>query len=270
MPVNETLRVLKTLPHDERQFSLYLSAGTIGRVAKPGHFAMIRAGDGLRPYLRRAFSIAGVLDLDGAPALEFVIKVVGAGTRALGEMAPGKTVEVLGPLGTPFPVEDLEPGRAVALVAGGIGLAPLLGLARNLAARGIQADLFYGGRTLSDVLKRAEFGAALGSANCHYATDDGTFGTRGLVTDVMAEALRSQGRRYRRVYACGPLPMLRALASLLDGHRIEASFAFETEMACGFGACLGCVLPSPSGGFLTLCREGPCLPPAEVDWNLIR
>ena len=147
MAVNESLRVLKTLHYDEQHYSLFLSAGSIGAGTKPGHFAMIQAGEGLRPYLRRAFSIADVTTLAGVPALEFVVKVAGVGTAALARFAEGTPLPVLGPLGVPFPIDDLLHSDRVALVAGGIGLAPLVLLARTLAARGIEADLFYGAGT---------------------------------------------------------------------------------------------------------------------------
>jgi dihydroorotate dehydrogenase electron transfer subunit len=266
MAVNESLRVLKTLRYDAQHYSLFLSAGTIGARTSPGHFAMIQAGEGLRPYLRRAFSIADVTTLAGVPALEFVVKITGVGTAALGRFAEGTPLPVLGPLGVPFPIEDLLTTDRVALVAGGIGLAPLVLLARTLAARGIGADLFYGGRNENDVLKRGDFERFLGPHRCRYATDDGSLGRKGRVTELLQRALRG-GTRYRRVYACGPVPMFRELARLLAHANLEGSFAMESQMACGFGVCLGCVVPMADGRFATICKEGPCVPPTAIDWE---
>jgi dihydroorotate dehydrogenase electron transfer subunit len=266
MAVNESLRVLRTTHYDEQHYSLFLSAGSIGPATKPGHFAMIQAGEGLRPYLRRAFSIADVTKVAGVPALEFVVKVVGVGTAALARFAEGTPLKVLGPLGVPFPIDDLLPTDRVALIAGGIGLAPLVLLARTLATRGIAADLFYGGRNEHDILKRAGFERFLGSHRCRYATDDGSLGRRGLVTDLFTHAL-ADGARYRRVYACGPVPMFRALARLLADAELEGSFAMEAVMACGFGVCLGCVVPMADGRFATICKEGPCVAPTLIDWT---
>jgi len=226
---------------------------------------MVQAGDGLRPYLRRAFSIADVTTVGGVPALEFVVRAVGVGTAMLGRFAEGTPLPVLGPLGVPFPVDDLGPNDRVALVAGGIGLAPLVLLSRRLSERGIGADLFYGGRNESDVLKRADFERFLGQHRCRYASDDGSLGRRGFVTELLKEAL-SAGASYRRLYACGPAPMLRALSAIVAQAGLDASFAMESEMACGFGVCLGCVAPTVGGGFSTLCREGPCVSPATIDW----
>ena len=265
MAVNESLRVLKTIHYDTQHYSLFLSAGAIGAGTKPGHFAMIQAGEGLRPYLRRAFSIADVTTMAGVPALEFVVKIAGVGTAALARFAEGTPLPVLGPLGVPFPIDDLLLSDRVALVAGGIGLAPLVLLARTLAARGIAADLFYGGRNENDVLKRGDFERFLGLHRCRYATDDGSLGRKGRVTELLTHALAG-GARYRRVYACGPVAMFRALAKLLADANLEGSFAMESQMACGFGVCLGCVVPMADGRFATICKEGPCVPPTEIDW----
>ncbi len=268
MPVNEALRVLRTIHYDEAHYSLYLQAGSIGARVKPGHFAMLQAGEGLRPYLRRAFSIADVTTVAGVPALEFVVKAIGVGTAALGRLAEGTPVPVLGPLGVPFPTEDLAPGDRVALVAGGIGLAPLVLLARILAKEGVRADLFYGGRNEKEVLKRADFERFLGSPACRYATDDGSLGKKGTVLDLLKRALAG-GTRWKRVFSCGPLPMFRALAPLLQKEKLDASFAMESEMACGFGVCLGCVAPTADGRYATICKEGPCVPPSMIDWKRI-
>jgi len=268
MAVNESLRVLRTVHYDATHYSLFLQAGSIGPQTKPGHFAMLQAGDGLRPYLRRAFSIADVSKVAGVPAMEFVVKAVGIGTEALGRFAEGTPIPVLGPLGVPFPLDDLTPSDRVALVAGGIGLAPLVLLARELSLRRISADLFYGGRNEKDVLKRADFERFLGPPRCRYATDDGSLGRKGLVTDLVTQALDG-GASYRRLFACGPLPMFRTLAKTVEAAKLDASFALESEMACGFGVCLGCVAPTTDGRFATVCKEGPCLPPSAIDWSRV-
>ncbi len=268
MAVNEALRVLRTVHYDATHYSLLLQAGSIGPRTRAGQFAMLQAGDGLRPYLRRAFSVADVTSVAGVPAIEFVVKAIGVGTTMLGRFSEGTPIPVLGPLGVPFPTDDLTPSDRVALVSGGIGLAPLVLLARELAARRIAADLFYGGRNETDILKRADFERFLGPHRCRYATDDGSLGRKGLVTDLVAQALEG-GARYRRVFACGPLPMFKALAKIVEAAKLEASFALESEMACGFGVCLGCVAPTTDGRFATVCREGPCLPPSAIDWSRI-
>ena len=154
----------------------------------------------------------------------------------------------------------------MALVAGGIGLSPLVLLSRQLSEKGVVADLFYGGRNESEVLKRADFERLLGPPHCRYATDDGSLGRHGRVTELLEAALAS-GVRYRRVFACGPVAMFRTLARIVEGAGLDASFAFESEMACGFGVCLGCVAPTADGRFSTICKDGPCLPPSAIDWS---
>ncbi len=268
MPVNESLRVLKTVHYDATHYSLFLQAGGIGPRTKPGQFAMLQAGDGLRPYLRRAFSIADVTTVAGVPAMEFVIKAVGIGTGMLGRFSEGTPIPVLGPLGVPFPLDDVTPADRVALVAGGIGLAPLLLLSRVLSARGVSADLYYGGRNETDILKRSDFERFLGPHRCRYATDDGSLGRKGRVTDLVTQALEG-GVRWKRLFACGPLPMFRTLAAIVEEGKLDASFALESEMACGFGVCLGCVAPTTDGRFATVCTEGPCVPPSVVDWSRV-
>lgn len=266
MAVNESLRVIKTVRYDALHYSVFLQAGRIGEKAQPGHFAMIQTGEGSRPFLRRAFSIADVNSVSGVPCIEFVVKVVGLGTRLLGQFSEGAQVPVLGPLGVPFPLKDLSRHDRVALVAGGIGLAPLLFLAHRLSEKHIQADLFYGGRNEVDILKRPEFERLLGAPRCRYATDDGSLGRKGRVTDLLEKSIES-GVVYRRVYACGPVPMFKTLSALLDAARLEGIFALESEMACGFGVCLGCVAPTVDGRFATVCSEGPCLPHTVIDWE---
>jgi dihydroorotate dehydrogenase electron transfer subunit len=266
MAVNETLRVLKTLHYDAAHYSLFLQAGSIGPKTRPGQFAMVQAGEGLRPYLRRAFSIADVTNVGGVPAIEIVVKSVGVGTELLGRFSEGTPLPVLGPLGVPFPIDDLTSADRVALVAGGIGLAPLLLLSRVLAERRIPADLYYGGRNESDILKRREFESFLGPHRCRYATDDGSLGRKARVTELLQSAIQA-GIGYRRVFACGPLAMFRTLAGLLKESGLEGSFAMESEMACGFGVCLGCVAPTTDGRFATVCKEGPCMSPTVIDWS---
>ncbi len=143
--------------------------------------------------------------------------------------------------------------------------APLVLLARTLATRGLAADLYYGGRNENDILKRADFERFLGPHRCRYATDDGSLGRRGRVTDVLAHALEG-GTAYRRVFACGPLPMFRTLAALVEKAGLDASFAMESEMACGFGVCLGCAVPRSDGSIALVCRDGPVFEAGQVAW----
>jgi hypothetical protein len=117
-------------------------------------------------------------------------------------------------------------------------------------------------------VSEADFARFLGPHRCRYATDDGSLGRKGPVTDLVSQALEG-GVRWKRLFACGPLPMFRTLAAIVEEAKLDASFALESEMACGFGVCLGCVAPTADGRFATVCTEGPCVPPSAVDWSRV-
>ena len=259
-------RVTSRTDHAPGLFSLHCSAPDLAAGVRAGQFAMIGVEGRSRPFLRRAFSVADV-DPD-AGTVEFLVKVVGVGTACLSALVPGEEVALLAPLGNAFTASDLARGDRVAIVAGGVGVAPFPLLLRELGSRGVVADLFFGGRSAPDLAYRAKISPLVTGAEKD-ATDDGTAGEPGRVTDLLARALGGGGG-YRRVYACGPTPMFRSLARVLDGKGIAAEFSTEAPMGCGFGVCLACVLPKPGGGFLVSCREGPILAPSAVDWSRCR
>ena len=220
----------------------------------------------IRPYLRRAYSVADARAVEGE--VEFLVKTIGPGTAALEALPPGATLGLLGPLGNGFSVADLPRGARVGVVAGGIGAAPFPLLFRSLREAGVTGDFFLGGRTARDLAFRRRFeGAGTVSGKTLLTTEDGSEGERGLIVDAFAA--RALDANYARVYACGPMGMFRALAPIVAELEISAEFSTEAEMGCGFGACLGCVLPSPGGGFLVSCQEGPILPPERIAWERI-
>jgi NAD(P)H-flavin reductase len=204
-----------------------------------------------RPFLPRAFSVLRRHD-DGT--LDFMLEAVGPGTERLAELRPGDGLWLLGPLGNGFtPPRD---GRRPVLVGGGVGTAPL---AIWSDALGADATVLLGFRD-----KRHAAGAEL-IPGARVATDDGSVGHPGLVTDLLATQLGDFGRRYEaEVYACGPPPMLEAVRALCAEHGVPAQLALEAGMACGFGACFGCVVPTRSG-YVRLCVDGPVLEAAELE-----
>ncbi len=215
-----------------------------------------------RPYLRRAYSVA---DADHASGdVEFLVKTIGPGTAALEELPEGGRVSLLGPLGNVFSVEGLPRGSRVAAVAGGIGAAPFPLLFRALAGAGVIADFFFGGRESGDlaILRRFE---GIVSGQILTATNDGSAGERGLVTDLFARRAGTAG--YARLFACGPMPMFGALAAVAAAMNLSAEFSTEAAMGCGFGACLACVIPGSDVPFLVSCQEGPVLAPSRIDWG---
>ncbi len=218
----------------------------------------------VRPYLRRAYSAA---DADAESGeIEFLVKTVGPGTAALADLAQGSPVSLLGPLGNRFSFEGLRPGDRVAVVAGGIGAAPFPFLFKALARAGIAADFYLGGRNATELSLRERFEQIV-PGRIALATDDGSAGERGFVTDLFRRRAEQAG--YARLYACGPMRMFAALAGIVARLGLPSQFSTEAAMGCGFGACLGCVIPGVEKPFLISCTEGPILPPERIAWEKV-
>lgn len=215
-----------------------LRAGQFVEVAVPGQF------------LRRPLSVS--LSEPGRLTLRY--KVVGSGTATLAAMQPGTQLELLTGLGNGFDLDACD-GRAL-LLGGGIGVAPLHQLCRDLRAAGRQVTAVLGFNTASEILLRDEL-AALG-AEVHVATADGSAGIRGFVTD----ALQQVTPKFDYYYVCGPMPMMRALYPLLpDG----GEFSLEERMGCGTGLCFGCTIPT-SEGPRRICHDGPVFKKNLLPW----
>lgn len=256
---------MEVVPHPLPYFTLVLDVPADYRDVEPGQFVMLETTGTLEPYLRRAFSVADVSNApDGGARIELLAKVVGRGTSAMSRLRPGERRAILGPLGRPFVAP--EPGR-LALVAGGVGSAPLLLAARRLAEAGRTLDFFYGGRSGRDLVRRGDFErlALASGGRLLTATEDGSEGFAGRVTDALTAELDA-GTRYATLRACGPMPMLAALARLAAARGVAGEAALETEMGCGFGACLGCAVPHASGRYALCCKEGPVFRLDEVRW----
>ncbi len=247
-------------------FSISVDLPELASSIRPGEFAMLGVPGRSRPFLRRAFSIADASPEKGR--VEFLVKSVGVGTACLESLAPGDALEVLAPLGNRFTIADLSPRDRVAIVAGGVGVAPFPLLLRALRERGVPADLYFGGRSAADLEYRRRISPLVlenGGLEID-ATDDGSFGERARVTEVLERRLAA-GAAYARLFACGPTPMFRSLAPIVERYSLPAEFSTEAPMGCGFGVCLACVLPRPGGGYLVSCKEGPILPPARIAWE---
>ena len=231
---------------------LTLACG-LGAGFEPGQFVQL----GLEPaYLPRPFSI---LRADGRH-LAVLSKAVGVGTRALFACAPGQRVWVLGPLGRGFRSDS---SASSILVGGGVGLPPIYALAERLSGQGPSPRVIVGARTADQVLLHEEL-AALG-AEVHVMTDDGSAGGRGTAADRLRELLQGDGGRCQ-VYACGPEPMLAAVADLCRRSGTPCQVAVEEHMACGFGACQGCAVRTAAGGYDLVCRDGPAFDAERLAW----
>jgi dihydroorotate dehydrogenase electron transfer subunit len=243
---------------ERRELGAYVVLATddpAGPLPHAGQFYMLAAADRWgggsdeRPFLPRAFSVLRARASPTGVRLEFMLEAVGPGTERLCDLAPGEGLLVTGPLGIGFTVPPL--GRRALLCGGGVGTAPLAIWQDELLARGAPAPALLGFRDAAHAP-----GASL-LHNPRIATDDGSHGHHGLVIDLLADELDADANA--RVYACGPPSMLEAVRALCEQRGIPCQLALESGMACGFGACFGCVVGLREGGYLRLCVDGPVL-----------
>jgi dihydroorotate dehydrogenase (NAD+) catalytic subunit len=251
-----------------------------GPEPNPGQFYMLASErhweqDGQRPFLPRALSVAETGPAASGLRLDFLVEGIGPGTDRLCELEPGENVWVNGPLGNSFSTPshlhqvfhqiageldaDRTSGAAGAiLVGGGIGIAPLALLRRKFAERNIPTRVLLGFR---DEAHSGGLDDLFACCEVRLASDDGHAGHHGYVTDLLAAMLEGDDARSAAVYACGPSPMLDAVAALCLDTDVPCELAMESPMACGFGACFGCAVPRPGGGYLRLCIDGPVVRP---------
>ncbi|MEG1479521.1 MAG: dihydroorotate dehydrogenase electron transfer subunit [Kiritimatiellia bacterium] len=238
---------------------LTLKAPAIAVEAQPGQFIHLQIPTLANSCLRRPFSIYDADPVAGQ--ISILYKVVGVGTRHLAEIKEGTPLNVLGPIGKPFP---LHPQGTPFLVAGGYGVAPLWFLASRLPRKGI---LFVGGRTATDILETERF-KTLGW-DVRIATQDGSLGEQGLVTKPLDEALDKNPNA--ELYACGPDGMLRAVGERAITHNIRGWLSLDKHMVCGVGACLACVqkirpLGQNAEILSRVCVDGPVFESREIVW----
>ncbi len=265
-----TSRVALVAAHDRLTtdiHSLWLREPGLARRVRPGQFVNARCSAGPDPVLRRPISVA---DVTGAK-LRLVFRVKGRGTALLAALRPGDGLDLFGPLGRPAP--DLR-NLDILVCGGGVGIAPLLFLARHLVKQN-RVKAVLGARSRQELILAGEF-AGLGIP-VRFATDDGSRGHRGPVTDLIPDDTRYQipdtrfrksgqpsavSRRPSAVFACGPKPMLAALVKKL--HPVPVWGFIEERMGCGTGICYCCALPKKEGGYVRFCEEGPVVLLNEV------
>jgi len=227
---------------------------------RPGQFLHLRLPH-TEVYFRRAMSIAAA-ETDRAE-LEIIFKVFGRGTAALAGYKRGDQLDVLGPLGVPF--KKPRKNEMAIMIGGGVGFPPLMFLAHSLVADGFDPKaihFYYGGRDSDEIVERNRFKKM--GIRFSPVTDDGSFGQRGLVTDAVEADLVANGTTRRRIYACGPEAMLKAADDLGTRYSVPGQLSLEAPMPCGYGVCLGCVVPLRVGGHARVCVEGPVFNIGEV------
>ncbi len=234
---------------------------------KPGHFVAVAVGgEHTAMLLRRAFALCAATPSDAyAGTVQFVVAEHGPGTRWLVQRRPGDVLDLVGPLGNPFPTPS-GASRAV-LVGGGYGAAPLIPLAQALLDNGSTVEFVLGASSASRLYGEMTAKRLVGQVTV--TTDDGTAGRPGLVTDVLPDAIERVNAEI--VYACGPMPMLQAVGAIAGKRAIRAQVAVEEAMACGIGVCMTCVLPvrgaDGKSRFVRSCVEGPVFDALNVRWN---
>lgn len=259
MAVQQICTVVEMTPLNPTAFWMTLEVGKLVEEhgLHAGQFLHIACGE--QSFLRRPISVA--LAQPDAPhdTAALIFEVKGEGTRWLSERRPGDKLDVLGPLGNGFSVEE---GGRYLLVGGGIGTPPLLGYAEYLRERSVAV---LGFRSKDRVILEERYREAC--KEVYLCTDDGSAGRHGFVDQQVKEIL-DKDKDFTAILACGPKPMLRSVAKAAAERGVQCQVSMEERMACGVGACLGCAIQMADGTMKHVCKDGPVFDAGEVDWNV--
>ncbi len=248
---------------------MVLKASVSFRESLPGQFVMVRTKDSNDPFLSRPFSIYSMYSRGGDTFVEILYRVVGKGTQVFSRLKEGDILNILGPLGRGFDVPSTC--RKIVLIAGGVGIAPLSFLAERCEKdiSGAEMICYMGAGSLDALvgLDRIEGSCSV----VKISTDDGSRGHSGPVTELFKQDIGLYADDDTRIYSCGPNPMFRSLHELLRDRPVACQVSLEERMACGIGACLGCVVKTKSGdadgGLVRVCKEGPVFDINSVDFS---
>ena len=257
--LERTVTIVSQERDAESYFRLVLKASDIAPLIQPGQFAHVRILPMKDALLRRPFSIFQV----GKDTFSILYKNVGKGTDALSRMRAGEELSVIAPLGHGFTVPQAG-GETPLLVAGGYGMAAMFLLAQRSPQKGI---VFVGGRRRVDILCERDF-AAIGW-EVRVATEDGSHGEKGRVTQPLLTELNKK-LPDRKVFACGPTPMLKAVGKIAEDFNLPAELSMDEHMCCGVGTCLACVIKAKTGDgweYQRTCTEGPVFDSREIVWE---
>ncbi|HEB12864.1 MAG TPA: dihydroorotate dehydrogenase electron transfer subunit [Actinobacteria bacterium] len=251
-----TSRVVDKQEVSKNIFKLTLYAPRVARAAKPGQFVHLQCGENQSYILRRPFSVHQVI---GADAFDILVRVVGEGTKWLAARRPKDSINLIGPLGRGYRV-DQELKRAM-IVAGGMGVAPLFFLTSKLAEDKVKVYTVMGAANRNQLLDFMDLKRL--TRKMAVSTDDGSQGVKGLVTDILAKEIEEADPEV--VFACGPGEMLKAVAGIAGRFGVSCQVSLEAYMACGVGACLGCVVGGKDS-YLKVCADGPVFNTLELGW----
>jgi len=239
-------------------YKIRLRSDSLAKKSKPGQFVEIKCSEGGEVLLRRPLGVHSILN-DG---IEVLYEVIGKGTESLSVKKKGDLLDIIGPIGRGFELYGKK--DPALLVAGGMGVAPLLCLAEKMNRKKIRSYVMIGAKTRSHILCEKEF-KRLGCF-VMVSTEDGSKGHKGYVTDMMRHLLIVIRCRVSGIYACGPHPMLKAISHMADASGIPCQVSMEERMACGVGVCLGCPVKVNSGGYKMVCKDGPVFDSKEIAW----
>lgn len=243
-------------------FKFSVEAPEIVKSAKPGHFVEIRVSDNVEPFLRRPISIYNMDKENGI--LEFIFQVKGKGTEILSKKSEGDLIDIIGPLG--YGTFKYEEFQNIAVIGGGIGVFPLYELSKNAKKDGKNVNIYLGFRNKEFVLLEEEFKSV--SDKLVITTDDGTYAEKGFAIDFLKQDV--EDKKIDCIYACGPLPMLKAVRNYAIEKNIPCQISLEERMGCGLGVCLGCAVktsksPKDKPEYLHVCKAGPVFEAKEVE-----
>lgn len=240
-----------------------VKADEIVEMAKPGNFIEIRVSDRTDPFLRRPISIYNVDKEKGI--LEFIFQIKGKGTEILSKKRVGEKIDIIGPLG--FGTFNFDKYSNIAIIGGGIGIFPLYELAKEAKEKNKRVAAYLGFRNKELVMLEKEFNEVTDTLKI--CTDDGTYGEKGFAIDLLSKDMEMEN--YECIYACGPMPMLRAVKKYAEEKNINCQVSLEEKMGCGLGVCLGCAVKTAKSTkeepeYFHVCKGGPVFNSKDVDF----
>lgn len=262
MMQKQITRVLDRITYSDSYYVLVLE-NPFDTEIQPGQFVMISIADIHDPFLKRPYSIFKSFNKSQQHPkgeIHLLIKNVGKGSDQMSKVSFGSKVDIIGPLGKPFTVENET--EIVVFIAGGVGVAPFVEFASSELLRNKKKIMLIGGRSAEDIQAVKDL-EELG-VEVFKATEDGSLGTKGRVT-VLLESMIAKGLESNtQIYACGPEPMMKAVGKITSTHNLPCQLSLEARMGCGFGVCLGCVVKDKDGHYIRVCKEGPVINASDL------
>lgn len=263
MPKQILAQLLKKEEIIKDVYKYSVIADEIVNIAKPGQFIEIRVSDQTEPFLRRPISIYHLDKENGI--LEFIVQVKGKGTELLSRKEIGDKIDIIGPLG--FGSFKFSQYEKIAIIGGGIGIFPLYELAKQAKESGKEVHCYLGFRNKDFVMLEEEFQGV--TDKLVITTDDGTYSNKGFAIDYLKKDMEAE--KYECIFACGPIPMLRAIKEFADKNNINCQISLEEKMGCGLGVCLGCAVrtaksPKEAPEYFHVCKGGPVFNAKDVEF----